>query len=59
MNQKVKIQNVTENKKDIFWGICLFVFVLVLWLLSWYLIDRFINTDNITNSNQVKQRCIW
>src|SRR3972149_10900526 len=41
------------NRKDILIGIGLFYCIVCLWLLSWYLIDKFIISDNPTSSNQI------
>lgn len=42
-----------ENLKDILIAISLFVVVLGLWLLSWYLIDRFIVSSLPSTTNEV------
>lgn len=54
----MKNSNETKRKenhtRDILTGIVLFIFVLCLWIISWYLIDKYVVSDNpATSSDQI------
>ena len=52
MSTHDKTKKVDENTKDVLFAIGLFFIVFCLWILSWYLIDTFIISNNQT-SNQI------
>ena len=54
MSKSEKTEKPENNKRDVLTGIGLFIFVLCLWILSWYLIDKYIISDNpAASSNQI------
>jgi|WetSurMetagenome_2_1015567.scaffolds.fasta_scaffold00003_235 hypothetical protein len=53
MSNKEPIKKDPENIKDVLIGIGLFLTIFCLWLLSWWLIDKYVISSDPNNSNQL------